>query len=211
MNELYELYRPTKFEDMVGSSAEVAVETVRRLQKRGLGGRKFWIIGPSGCGKSTLAWLIALEVADRWIIQEVDASGLTLADVDQLERAWNLCGPGKGGRAYIINEAHALTPSVVKRLLTAWERVPQHVVIIMTSQVLPTHDDTPALLSRCTNLKLTADLEEFAASAQEIARIEGLDGKPIEHYYKLARDEHGNFRAMLQAIEAGKMLAGGVA
>lgn len=36
---------------------------------------------------------------------------------------------------------------------------------------------------------------------------EGLDGSPLADYVRLVQASQHNFRAMLQAVEAGKMMA----
>src|SRR4051794_2049193 len=106
MAPLAEQYRPRTWADVAGQ--DKIVNRIQALAKRGLAGRAYWISGQSGTGKTTIARLIAQEVADADLIQEVDAAGLTVAELVALEREMSVFGWGKGGRAYIVNEAHAL-------------------------------------------------------------------------------------------------------
>jgi len=211
---LFERFRPTRFEDVIGQD-----KIVKRLQvmaaRSGLAGRAFWVSGKSGQGKTTLARLIAATVADELFTEELDAQDLTPAKLKDLERSMQCRAWGKGGKAYIVNESHGLSKASVRQLLVLIERLPAHCVIVFTTtlagqeMLFEACDDSSPLLSRCIVLELAQrDLSKaFAEKAREIAQAEGLDGRSIEHYVRLVQFHRGNLRAVLQSVEAGEMLA----
>ena len=73
-------------------------------------------------------------MADPFLVTEVDAAALTVAELQSLEAQMQVCGWGeKTGRAYLVNEAHALRKPVIRQLLVLLERIPRHVVIVFTT------------------------------------------------------------------------------
>lgn len=214
MASLYEKYRPNNWLGVVGQSDAISI--IKRVKKNGIGGRSFWISGLSGTGKTTIARLIAAEIADDLFIQEFDsAEGFTADVYADIEKSMCLYGGGKGGRAYIINEAHGLRVWMIRRLLGMLERLPNHVVFIFTTTkagqagLFEAQIDAGPLMSRCIYISLNGEKKlsrSFGNLCKRIAMKENLDNKPLSEYIKLAKELKNNCRAMLQTIETGQMV-----
>lgn len=212
--KLVEKYRPNRIDDVIGQ--ERACNIVKRaIAANNIGGNCFWIAGQSGQGKTTIARIIARQIADEHSIFEFDsADQFGQQAFDDLSDGLCYRGFGKGGKAYIINEAHGLRKPIIRQFLGIIERLPQWVTIIFTTTKDGQEDlfeenlDANPFLSRCTKINLTGQglAKVFAERALEIARAENLDGQPIESYVKLVQKCKNNFRDVLQNIQDGVML-----
>jgi replication-associated recombination protein RarA len=213
MTALFRKYRPHDFSYFVGH--ERTKRAVQMMAKRGtLGGKAFWISGPSGIGKTTLAYLMAGQVCDPENFEEFDAGQFTPKDIDELERRLrSRCLGEMSGRAVILNEAHGLRQDTIRKLLVTLERIPSHVVWLMTSTDLGRDKlfkdiDAHPLLSRCIKFDLKVDdyADPMVKRAMAIAEQEGLGGADVTEWVALCTACKWNFRDVLTEVEKGVMM-----
>ena len=219
MPALSELHRPRCWEDVAGQ--DKAVRAIRKVLKRGWGGRAWWITGSSGTGKTTIAKLIASEGASELATEEQDAGSLTPARLRELERQYAvrpLPVDGKAGWAIVVNECHKLRKDTVTALLDVLERLPGHACWLFTTtrqgQAKLFDDDKDGdcapLVSRCVEVELQDTPDSRLALAQRakaVAELAGCDGIPEPAYLLAVTQCRGNLRAVLQRVEAGTLVS----
>lgn len=206
---LADKYRPRTWADVIGQDA--IVKRLKSMQARGgFAGHALWFSGKSGAGKSSLALIAAATVADDFHTEVCTGRALT----PSVFREWRSLSRFAAPRAFIVNEAHGLNRAVIEELLDELEPVPSHCAWFFTTtkegqeSLFDDQIDAHPLLSRCKVFALNerpgADAQ--AAKLLEIARAEGLDGRPLAQYVRMVNNNSGNWRASLNAIESGEML-----
>jgi len=209
---LFEKYRPACFAEVVGQPKAVAALQAIEAKYGGFGGLAFWITGPTGTGKTTLAEIVASTLADDWLIERFDSGNDVNADaLERITRCMGMYGSGKGGRVWIINEAHALNSRAIESFLGILERIPDHVCFIFTTTkdgeqtLLDGSIDGRPITQRCLPIALTNQgfAKPAAAALQAIADKEGLaKGKPAEYFLRLVQGCNGSLRGAIQALLA---------
>lgn len=204
---LYEKYRPQNFQEFIGNDKAKAV--VQALCNESLAtdaGLVLWIDGASGTGKTTLANLAAkalnVNQLDRF---EFAGDRFDHEQAKRMDELFNYGTFSGGFRAFIINEAHAITPKAVQALLIMLEKVPKRTLVAFTTTEKSMFGafDGP-LLSRCIRIGLTNQglAKPFAQRALEIAESEGKGGINEAKALRIVQDEKNNFRAVLARIQA---------
>ncbi len=210
--QLFEKYRPKTLADFIGQG-KVKTQIERLMSRSDFDRDALWLQGPSGTGKTSLAWIVAQQVANDFDITELDGDKCNVQAVREIEKNIGICSMFGGWKVWIVNESHGMSRQSVQAWLSLLERLPAKRLIIFTTTE-PLQEDlfgnfSAPFASRCKVFSFTNQglAQQFAARAKEIASIENLDDQPLQRYVRLVQDCKNNFRAVLQKIDAGEMLA----
>jgi DNA polymerase III subunit gamma/tau len=175
----YNIYRPTKFEDVSGQAIVKSVLQNALLHSKVKHG--YLLSGPKGTGKTTLARIFAnnLNDLDNNSQASMDIIELDAASNSGVDNIRNLIESAKTApfagayKVYIIDEVHMLSKSAMNALLKILEEPPEYLVFLLATtnpeKLLPT------VLSRLTKLTLTSHtLQDIIDRLKFIAKTEKM-------------------------------------
>lgn len=172
MTALYNSYRPTTWDEVIGQDA--VVKSLRGAVQR-KSSQCYVLSGPSGLGKTTLARIASKELGcDDIGRSEIDAATYTgVDDMRQIQSIVQFRSLGSGVRSVIIDEAHNLSKNAWDSLLKTTEEPPPDVYWFFCTTNPAKLPKT--IITRSMHLQLREiDKNELTALVEDVAKQEGI-------------------------------------
>lgn len=150
--ELYRVYRPSEFDQVIGQ--DEVVEVLESMIENNRVPRCLLASGPSGTGKTTVFRILhdLLQCSDLDFHEINAASNRGIEMVRDLQSHVGMSPSKKGGsRIWMIDECHALTGDAQNALLKTLEDIPSHVYFFLASTDPQKLKST--IITRSTHLK----------------------------------------------------------
>lgn len=226
---LYRTYRPSRFSDVKGQQAAVAV--LRQSVKGDCVSHAYLFSGSRGCGKTSVARILAkslnceqrgddgepcnacsqcraIMAGDHLDVTEIDgASNRGIDEVRELTAHVSLSPFKARVKVYIIDEVHMLTDPAFNALLKTLEEPPAHVVFILATT--EPHKVPITIRSRCQHIpfhRMTSSVIEQRLG--DIADAEGFSAKKAA-LREIARQADGAMREAISLLERASVLSDG--
>lgn len=217
---LYRVYRPQKFEDVVGQ--EHITKTLRNQIENNNIGHAYLFSGTRGTGKTSTAKIFAravncLESKDQepcnncdvckdilndniMDVVEIDAaSNNSVDDIRELRESVKYSPTKAKYKVYIIDEVHMLSQGAFNALLKTLEEPPSYVIFILATT--EPHKIPATILSRCQRFDFKrVTVKDITSRMKKICSEEGIEVED-KALNLIARNSQGALRDALSILD----------